>query len=311
MRAAVLVEPKKLEVRDVPTPTPARDEVLVRVRRASICGTDYAMFSGDLGRPLPLILGHEAAGEVAAVGEGVVGIATGQHVTIQPNFACGRCETCARGKENVCPDKVRLGLDVNGVFADYVCVPRQYVWPLPPGLDLSIATLSEPLSVALHGIGMAPPRPGDRVLVFGAGAIGLFFVRLAALAGATVAAIDVAPRRLAAARALGASRTFGSVDECAREAGGFVTAYETSVYGNPHFKSTNGYEQRRLAAIAMGGSTRFRAAAAASAVALVRSKLAPGETTDGAVFFSNDGKPLIGGKIVVRTNTDVFEFKPE
>jgi hypothetical protein len=96
----------------------------------------------------------------------------------------------------------------------------------------------------------------------------------------------------------------GSANDVVR----LVTAYETSVYGNPHFKSTNGYEQRRLAAIAMGGSTRFRAAAAASAVAFVRSKLVPGETTDGAVFFSNLGKPLSGGKIVVRTNTDVFEF---
>jgi len=90
-----------------------------------------------------------------------------------------------------------------------------------------------------------------------------------------------------------------------------VTTYEAGIYGNPHFKSTNGFEQRREAALALGGAVKFRAAATASAIALVEAKLAPGDTTDGAVFFSNLGKPLTGGRIVVRTNTDVFQFNPE
>jgi hypothetical protein len=90
-----------------------------------------------------------------------------------------------------------------------------------------------------------------------------------------------------------------------------VVAYEAGIYGNPHMRSTNGYEQRRQAAIAMGGATRFRAAATASAIALVGSRLQPGDSTDGAVFFPNDGKPLSGGRVVVRTNTDIFTFKAE
>ena len=89
-----------------------------------------------------------------------------------------------------------------------------------------------------------------------------------------------------------------------------MTAYEASVYGNPHLRSTNGYESRRQAALAFSG-TRLKAAAAASALALVQTKLAPTESTDGAVFFANDGKPLSGGRLVVRTNTDVFRFNPE
>ena len=89
-----------------------------------------------------------------------------------------------------------------------------------------------------------------------------------------------------------------------------VTQYEAGVYGNPHFKSTNGYEQRRQAALATGG-TKFKAAAAASAIAMVLTRLNPGESTDGAVFFANEGKPLTGGKVVVKTNSDVFEFKSE
>lgn len=90
-----------------------------------------------------------------------------------------------------------------------------------------------------------------------------------------------------------------------------VTQYEATVYGNPHFKSTNGYEQRRQAALAMSGGNKLKAAAAASAVAMVLTRLKPGESTDGAVFFSTEGKPLVGGKIVVKTNSDVFEFKSE
>jgi hypothetical protein len=89
-----------------------------------------------------------------------------------------------------------------------------------------------------------------------------------------------------------------------------VTTYEASVYGNTHYKSTNGFEQRRQAALAFGG-TKLKAAAAASALALGVTKLQPGESTDGAVFFPHEGKPLIGGKLVVRTNTDVFEFNAE
>ncbi len=89
-----------------------------------------------------------------------------------------------------------------------------------------------------------------------------------------------------------------------------ITTYEASVYGNPHYKSTNGFEQRRQAALAFGG-TKLKAAAAASALALGVSKLQPGESTDGAVFFSNEGKPLVGGRLVVRTNTDVFSFNAE
>jgi len=89
-----------------------------------------------------------------------------------------------------------------------------------------------------------------------------------------------------------------------------VTTYEAGVYGNPHFKSTNGYEERREAALAAFG-TKLKAAATASALALVQTKLKPGESTDGAVFFGTDGKPLTGGRVVVRTNTDLFEFNPD
>ncbi|MBU1965718.1 MAG: alcohol dehydrogenase catalytic domain-containing protein [Proteobacteria bacterium] len=159
MKAALLVGPQKIEIRDLPVPVPREGEVLVRVREAGICGTDFAKYRGDLGGDFPVIAGHEAVGEIADLGLGVVGIHIGERVAIQPNFACGQCETCRSGMENICPNRVRLGLDVDGVFAEYVTAPRKYVWTLPEGLSDSVAALTEPLSIALHGFQKSAPVP--------------------------------------------------------------------------------------------------------------------------------------------------------
>jgi 2-desacetyl-2-hydroxyethyl bacteriochlorophyllide A dehydrogenase len=228
MKAALLADHKKIEIREVPTPTLNEGEVLVRVRQAGICGTDYALFSGNLTSPLPIIPGHEGVGEISALGPEVEGVRIGERVTIQPNFPCGKCQLCLNGKENICINKVRLGLDIDGVFAQYVSVPHQYVWPLPEDLSFSVGTLTEPLSVALHGIDKSPPAPGERVLVYGAGVIGLLFVQLAVLSKGWVAAFDVAKPRLAIAMELGAKKTFDSIAELEKEAGSFPLIYETS-----------------------------------------------------------------------------------
>ncbi len=207
MKAALLVGPQKIEIRDLPVPVPREGEVLVRVREAGICGTDFAKYRGDLGGNFPVVAGHEAVGEIAALGPGVVGMRIGERVAIQPNFACGQCETCRSGRENICPSRVRLGLDVDGVFAEYVTAPRKYVWTLPEGLSDSAAALTEPLSVALHGFQKSAPAAGDRVLVYGTGTIGLFYVRLAVLAGARVSAFNTSAPRLEVARKLGGDWT--------------------------------------------------------------------------------------------------------
>lgn len=228
MRAAMLVGPQQIEIRDLPVPVPREGEVLVRVRMAGICGTDFAKYRGDLGGSFPVVGGHEAVGEIAALGPGIEGIHPGERVAIQPNFACGRCKTCRSGRENICPARVRLGLDVDGVFAEYVTAPRQYVWTLPEGLSDSAAALTEPLAVALHGFQKITPAAGDRVLVYGTGAIGLLYVRLAVLAGARVAAFNTSAPRLDVARKLGAAETFRTAAELAAGEGGFDIVYETS-----------------------------------------------------------------------------------
>lgn len=228
MKAALLVGPQQIEIRDLPVPVPREGEVLVRVREAGICGTDFAKYRGDLGGNFPVIGGHEAVGEVSALGPGVGGIRIGERVAIQPNFACGRCETCRSGRENICPDRVRLGLDVDGVFAEYVTAPRKYLWALPDGLSDSAAALTEPLSVALHGFQKGLPSAEDRVLVYGTGTIGLFFVRLAFLSLARVTAFNTSEPRLEVARKLGATETFRSGVEMKAGMGDFRIVYETS-----------------------------------------------------------------------------------
>ena len=232
MKAALLVEPRKIEIRDLPVPMPREGEVLVRVREAGICGTDFAKYRGDLGGNFPVVAGHEAVGEIASLGPGVTGMRIGERVAIQPNFACGQCETCRSGRENICPHRVRLGLDVNGVFAEYVTAPRKYVWKVPEGLSDSAAALTEPLSVALHGFQKCTPVSGDRVLVYGTGTIGLFYVRLAVLSGARVTAFNTSAPRLEVARKLGATETFRSTTELEAKKGDFTVIYETSGAAN-------------------------------------------------------------------------------
>lgn len=228
MKAALLVGPQKIEIRDLPAPVPGEGEVLIRVREAGICGTDFAKYQGELGGNFPIIAGHEAVGEIAALGPGVVGVRIGERVAIQPNFACGQCETCRSGRENICPGRVRLGLDVDGVFAEYVTAPRKYVWTLPEGLSDSAAALTEPLAVALHGFRKSASAAGDRVLVYGTGTLGLFYVRLAVLSGALVTAFNTSAPRLEVARKLGATETFRSGAELEATKVDFTIIYETS-----------------------------------------------------------------------------------
>ena len=228
MKAAVLITPGRIEMRDLPAPEPRPNEVLVRLRQAGICGTDYALYSEKIQCPLPLVLGHEAVGEIAALGPRASRFQVGERVVLQPNFACGACDMCRSGRINICRHKVRLGLDVHGVFAEYVAAPESFVWALPEGLRYETAVFAEPLSVAFHGFRKALPDSGERVLVYGAGAIGLLFVQLAVLAGADVSALDIAEPRLILAANLGAKRVFRSSSELEPEAGTFSVVYETS-----------------------------------------------------------------------------------
>jgi len=204
MRAAVLHAPKQIRVEEVPDPVPGPGEVLIRVRTCGICGSDVHLYDGGREVPYPRILGHEFAGDVVAVGEGVTGIAPGERVTAEPNFSCGRCYYCRAGRPNLCLNRVGLAVDRDGSFAELVSVPATFVWKLPEEVTYRQGAMVEPLMVAWHAVRRGGVSIGDRVAVLGCGTIGLLATMVASSAGAQVCSVDVVPHKLALAEQVGA-----------------------------------------------------------------------------------------------------------
>lgn len=227
MRAAVPCKPGRIEVKTVAAPEPAAGEVLIRVTLAGICGSDYSLYSGHFDVPLPVIPGHEAIGRIEALGSAVSGFEVGQRVTIQPNLACGECVACQAGHPNICQSKIRIGIDRDGVFGEYVTVPASCVWPVPDAMEDKVAAMAEPLAVCVHATSLAPPEPRSRTLIFGAGVIGQLTLQLANLQGAEVTACDLSRQRLELARQVGAAHTIGPDQPLDDYHGAFDLIYET------------------------------------------------------------------------------------
>lgn len=193
---------------DVPVPVPGPGEVRIRVARASICGTDIHIWkwndwARERVRP-PLTLGHECAGTVDAVGPGVAGVAPGARVALETHVTCGRCMPCRSGQAHACTRVEILGVDRDGVFADYVVVPAVNVFPVPDGVAFDQASLLEPFGNAVH-TALAQPLTARTVLVLGLGPTGLGAVGTAHAAGAAkVVGLDPVPERRAMALRFGA-----------------------------------------------------------------------------------------------------------
>jgi len=213
MRAFVLHKPHDLRIETRAIPTINDDQVLVRIRKIGICGSDVHYW--DLGRigPVvvegPMILGHECAGEVVEVGRNVTYLQVGDRVALEPGVPCGRCAFCRAGRYNLCPDVVFFATPpVDGVFCEYVAHPADFCFKLPEGVSFEEGAMCEPLSVGIHAVRRAGVGLGDSVLITGAGTIGLVTLMAALAAGATMAIItDIQPNRLALAQELGATAT--------------------------------------------------------------------------------------------------------
>jgi L-iditol 2-dehydrogenase len=212
MNALLLKEYMQLELVDMPVPEIGPEEVLVRVRACGICGSDVHGLDGSTGRRLPpLVMGHEAAGEVVATGAAVTDLEVGERVTFDSTVYCGRCFYCSRGEVNLCDRREVLGVSPgpyrrHGAFAEYVAVPRRIMYRLPDSLSYEQAALIEAVSVAVHAVGITPIRLGDTAVVVGSGMIGLLTMQAARLAGCSrVIAIDPDETRLKLAREMGAS----------------------------------------------------------------------------------------------------------
>lgn len=194
----------KIVVEEVSTPEPGPGQVQIRVRYCGICGTDVHIFEGDKGSMEvvpPRILGHEFSGVVSRVGQGVAHLAAGDRVAADVNYSCGHCEACARGQRHFCDSMRGVGTALDGAFAEYIVVPAEAVFRVPDAVDDKAASMVEPISCCLHGMDLTGVALGDRVLIIGAGSIGLVMLQLARRAGASKVVVSEMsePRRKLAA----------------------------------------------------------------------------------------------------------------
>ena len=237
MRALQLVAPSKFELVDLPQPALKPDEVLVRVAACGICGSDVHGMDGSTGRRLtPLVMGHEAAGTLAAVGVDVKEWREGDRVTFDSTVYCGHCDFCLKGQINLCEDRQVLGVACqefrrDGAFADYVAVPARILYCLPDNLPFDRAAMVEPVSIALHAVRRAGDVKGKRAAVVGVGMIGLLIVQALRERGAReIVAIDLDTEKLQLAKRLGATHTaWGEPVDVAIEAVGIPPTVRAAV----------------------------------------------------------------------------------
>jgi (R,R)-butanediol dehydrogenase / meso-butanediol dehydrogenase / diacetyl reductase len=213
MRAAVLNDSNDLEVADVPDPSPGPGELVLRVAACGICGSDLKLRPS---MPAGLVMGHEFCGEIVAAGaEAAPEWRVGRHVTALPIIGCGRCAPCVNGEPAHCVDADLVGVGGSpGAFAEFVRVDARETFALPESLDPALGALVEPLAVGLHAVERARPRAGDRVVVVGAGPVGLSVITWLAQAGvAELVVSDPSAVRRAAAESFGATRTVDPTTE--------------------------------------------------------------------------------------------------
>ncbi len=219
MKALVHVAPFKFELRDVPIPEPADQEVLIRVKSVGICGSDVHGYTGTTGRRIPpIIMGHEASGVVDRLGRAVTGLLPGERVTFDSTVYCNQCPACRQGRVNLCRTRKIIGVSTptfraEGAMAEYVVVPSWVIHKLPAGVSFEEAAMIEPAGVGMHAARITPIDVNDVVIVVGAGQIGLLAMQGAKIKGAgTLVVMDVKEDRLAFAREMGAHVTINTAD---------------------------------------------------------------------------------------------------
>ncbi|WP_413105592.1 alcohol dehydrogenase catalytic domain-containing protein [Streptomyces sp. Inha503] len=210
MRAVVLDGRGSPEIHELPDPEPGPGDLVIAPAAVGICGTDLHLACGDYptGR-FPVVPGHEFSGTVVSVGRGVEDFSPGDRVCVDPNVACGACEECRAGATNLCPELVPIGVTTDGACAELVRVPAKVAYRLPDGLDFATGALVEPLACVLHAASRIRPVKDQRVLVYGAGSIGLLAVACARARGArSVDVIEPSAVRRGAAVEFGADAVY-------------------------------------------------------------------------------------------------------
>jgi L-iditol 2-dehydrogenase len=224
MTAVFLDEAHEMRTDRIPAPSPGPGQALVAIRSVGICGSDVHYYEhGRIGPYVveePLILGHECAGEVIALGEGVKTLREGDRVAIEPGVACRRCHYCKEGRYNLCQELTFMATPPDhGALCEYVAWPEDFLYRLPEGVTNEMGAMIEPLSVGMHAVNLVDLSAGEDVCVLGAGPIGQLAMAAARAAGAgTVSIVDLAQDRLEFAVEYGASRTVNAAEQDVEEA---------------------------------------------------------------------------------------------
>ncbi|MDD3334471.1 MAG: alcohol dehydrogenase catalytic domain-containing protein [Eubacteriales bacterium] len=209
MLQQVMTAPKQIAFQEIPTPVPKPGEVLIRMMKIGVCGSDIHVYHGK--HPFttyPVTQGHEVSGQIAAMGEGVTGLHIGQKVTVEPQVVCGQCYPCRHGRYNLCEKLKVMGFQTTGMASEYFAVSAEKVTPLPDELSFDEGAMIEPLAVAVHAVRRAGDVTGMKIAVLGAGPIGNLVAQTAKGMGADQVMItDVSDLRLSLAKSCG-------VDHC-------------------------------------------------------------------------------------------------
>jgi threonine 3-dehydrogenase len=223
MKALVKSKPERgIWLEDVPVPDPGPNDLLIKIRHAAICGTDLHIYNWDDWAqktiPVPLVVGHEFMGEVVAVGSHVNGYAKGDRVSGEGHITCGHCRNCRAGKRHLCRNTEGIGVNVNGAFADYLCLPASNAFKIPASIPDEVASFLDPLGNAVH-TALSFDLVGEDVLITGAGPIGIMAAAICKHVGARYVVItDVNDYRLELARRCGADRVLNVSRENPRDA---------------------------------------------------------------------------------------------
>lgn len=225
MKAAVLTGIGEVAmVEDWPEPVPAPGEVVVELAGVGVCGSDLAVWSGSRPVELPWILGHEGVGTIVAAGAGVSPVRLGERVVIEPNYPCGECPGCRRGRTAMCPSRLSVGMSVPGLLRERAAVPARFAWAAPDGLADQDLVCVEPMAVVLHAARLSRAEAGTRCLIVGAGSQGLLLLLALRAIGAQVSVVEPHAGRMEIARTLGAleaeSRAYELVFETSGSVGG-------------------------------------------------------------------------------------------
>ncbi|WP_027417958.1 zinc-dependent alcohol dehydrogenase family protein [Aneurinibacillus terranovensis] len=207
MKALVIEAPHKAVIKDIPYPKPGAGEVTIKVENVGICGTDFHIYEGEFIAPFPIVPGHEFSGTIHEVGEGVTGFQAGDRVSADPSIFCGACQFCLTHRGNHCENWNALGNTVNGSMAEFVSVPVRNVVKLPDTMSFEEGAFIEPMACVVHGMNRLQLQVGDRVILFGAGAMGQQLIQSISKAGASeLVVVDVSQEKLAMALKYGATK---------------------------------------------------------------------------------------------------------